>query len=175
MSATHFDFGKHEAVARPDAVEKWYFILYIFENFYAPSIAVVKFSILLFYARIFTEHTAKMSAQIWFARALYVMGGITAAWWVVCQFIVIFECAPIHYFWDRTPATGRCPVDVQKFFDGQAIPNIVTDAILLILPLPLIWRLQLPASQKVALSGIFLLGSLSVLNDPNTFNPSANN
>ena len=146
-------------MARPDAAEKWFYILYIFENLYAPTIATVKFSILLFYARIFTEHTAKMQQQIWFTRALYAMGAITASWWIVCQFIVIFECTPIHYFWDRTPVTGHC-LDVQKFFDGQAVPNIITDVILLALPLPLIWNLQLPANQKVALSGVFLLGSL---------------
>ena len=146
-------------MARPDAAEKWYHILYVFENFYAPAVAMVKFSILLFYARIFTEHTAKMPAQVWFRRALYGMGAITFLWWITCQFIVIFECAPIHYFWDRKPVTGHC-LNVQLFFQGQAIPNIITDLMLLILPMPLIWRLQLPMGQKAALSGVFLLGSL---------------
>lgn len=136
-----------------------YYILYIFENLYAPAIAMVKFSILLFYAPIFTEHTAKMPTQIWFQRALYIMGAITLLWWISCQFIVIFECAPIHYFWNRKPVTGHC-LDVQIFFHSRAIPNIITDLVLLILPLPLIWRLRLPIEQKAALSGVFLLGSL---------------
>lgn len=100
-----------------------------------------------------------MKQQIWFTRALYAMGAITTIWWIASQFIVIFECTPIHYFWDRMPVTGHC-LNVQKFFDGQAVPNIITDVILLALPLPLIWKLQLPANQKIALSGVFLLGSL---------------
>ena len=152
-SATHYDFGKHVEVARPDATEKWYLCLYIFENFYAPAIAAVKFSILIFYYRIFTGH------KPWFRWSLYAMGGIVFCWWIVCQFIVIFECTPIHYFWNRQPVNGHC-IDIQKFFVGQAVPNIVTDFALLALPLPLIWKLHIPHGQKFALSGVFLLGSL---------------
>lgn len=87
------------------------------------------------------------------------MGVVTALWWVICQFIVIFECSPIHYFWDRMPIGGQC-IDVQRFFTGQSVVNIITDAVLLALPLPLIWRLQLPLGQKLGLSAVFLLGSL---------------
>jgi len=57
--------------------------------------------------------------------------------------------------------TGHC-INIESFFLGQAIPNIVTDGILLALPLPLIWDLHLPKGQKMALSGVFLLGSLYV-------------
>jgi len=60
ITATHHGFGQHVEVAPHDAVEKWYLCLYIFENFYAPAIAMVKASILLFYARIFP------SQKIWF-------------------------------------------------------------------------------------------------------------
>lgn len=115
--------------------------------------------ILLSHARIFTEHTAKMPTQVWFQRVLYVMGAITFLWWITCQSIVIFECAPIHYFWHRKPVTGHC-LNVQTFFQDQAIPNIITDLVVLLLPLPLIWTLKLPIEQKAALSGVFLLGSL---------------
>lgn len=152
LVATHYGFGKHVQVAPPDAVEKWYLCLYIFENFYAPAIATVKASILLFYARIFP------SQNVWFRRSLYAMAVIVFLWWIICQFVVIFECTPIHFFWERKPVTGHC-INIQSFFLGQAIPNIITDGILLALPLPMIWDLHLPRAQKMALSGVFLLGS----------------
>ena len=158
--AVHEGFGKHVEVAGPDTVEKWFFILYLFENFYGPAIAMVKFSILLYYKRIFTENTARMPAIIWFQRALYFMATVTVVWLIVFQGLFIFACTPIHWFWDHNPVTGHCSVSVQKVFYVQAIPNIATDLILLALPMPLIWKLQLPKAQKVALSGIFLLGSL---------------
>ena len=45
---------------------------------------------------------------------------------------------------------------------GNAVPNIITDWALLILPIPYIWRLQQSRPQKIALCGVFLLGGLYV-------------
>ena len=44
------------------------------------------------------------------------------------------------------------------FFNGNSIPNIITDALLLVLPIPFVWQLQLPRAQKVALTSIFIVG-----------------
>lgn len=56
----------------------------------------------------------------------------------------------------------HCGVDQMPFFYGNAIPTIITDVLLMILPLPYVWRLHLPAGGKVALSGIFLVGIMCV-------------
>ena len=40
------------------------------------------------------------------------------------------------------------------------IPWIVTDLVILILPLPMIWKLHMSMKQKLSLSGVFLLGGL---------------
>lgn len=55
---------------------------------------------------------------------------------------------------------ANCIVDDYAFFVGIAVPNIITDVALLVLPLPYIWRLHRAKSQKIALVGIFMLGSL---------------
>ena len=147
--------GKHVEVSRSDAIRKWSWYMYIFDSFYTPAIAAVKFSILLFYARVFPSQNKR------FRWALYVIAVTVFLWWIICQFLVIFDCSPIHSFWDREPLTAHC-LHLPKILVGQAVPNIVTDFVLLTLPLPLIWELQLPAVQRLALSGIFLLGSLYV-------------
>jgi hypothetical protein len=41
----------------------------------------------------------------------------------------------------------------------QAILNIVTDFLMLLIPIPLLWALQLPLLQKLSLGLIFALGS----------------
>ena len=41
-----------------------------------------------------------------------------------------------------------------------AIFNVITDIVILILPLPILWRLQLSQGRKFQLMGIFLTGSL---------------
>ena len=143
--------GKHVKDAGPNAVEKWHQVLYVYENFYAPAIATTKFSVLLFYNRIFSIPK--------FRTILYIIASTVAAWWIAMQFTVIFECTPIDFSWDQRGKKGHC-INLDKFFLGQALPNILTDIVILSIPLPMIWNLQLPRSQKVALSGVFLLGGL---------------
>ena len=69
-------------------------------------------------------------------------------------------------FWLRFDPNGggemtyKCPVDVRMFFIANAIPNIITDILMLLVPVPGIWSLQLRISQKIAVFGIFALGLL---------------
>jgi hypothetical protein len=55
-----------------------------------------------------------------------------------------------------------CGVDDNKFFNGNSIPNIITDALVVILPIPYVWKLQLATPQKLAIVFIFALGALYV-------------
>ena len=41
-----------------------------------------------------------------------------------------------------------------------SVPNIVTDVVMLILPMPVIWRLKISRAQKAGLTVTFLLGSV---------------
>ena len=148
--AVHYDFGKHVKDARPDAIAKWYKILYVYQNFYVAAVATTKFSVLLFYNRVFSTRSFRM--------VLYAIGATVMMWWIAMQFASIFTCTPIDFTWNRH-GPGHC-INLERFYLGQAIPNIVTDIVLLSITIPMIWRLQLPRSQKVALSGVFLLGSL---------------
>lgn len=45
-------------------------------------------------------------------------------------------------------------------FYATALTNMITDMCILTIPLPMIWKLQMPTQQKIAVSGIFLLGAL---------------
>jgi hypothetical protein len=54
---------------------------------------------------------------------------------------------------------GTC-IDIPKFFIGIAVPNIVTDFVLLAMPLPYIWGLHVKLPQKIAVMFVFVLGGL---------------
>ena len=58
------------------------------------------------------------------------------------------------------PETFFCGVELSPFFNGNSIPNIITDGFMVMLPLPYVWQLQLRRSQKIAVGGIFALGAL---------------
>jgi hypothetical protein len=73
--------------------------------------------------------------------------------------IVIFACDPIAGSWDLSlAATAKC-VDKKSFYVGGSVPNVITDVILVILPLPYVWRLHASVAQRVVLGGIFALGA----------------
>lgn len=83
--------------------------------------------------------------------------------------VTLLQCRPINAWWDRFDPVHpmprsqyHCGVESTKFFYGNAIPTIVTDILMLVLPAPYIWNLQLPGGQKLALVGIFLVGLLYV-------------
>jgi hypothetical protein len=84
------------------------------------------------------------------------------------QLVIAFvQCLPFGTYWERFDpdnmtkgVIANCSIDPMKFFYGSAIPNIMTDFIILLLPLPCIWRIQLPKLQKFALVLVILIGTL---------------
>ena len=117
--------------------------------------ALIKFSILSLYCRIFPTRTLKLGA--------YILGIIVLLWWLATILVSFFQCQPIAMNWNRAlSGTGGHCLDDVKFFLGNAIPNVVTDVLILALPVREVWQLQLPKSQKLAVVGMFLLGGLSV-------------
>ena len=83
------------------------------------------------------------------------------AWYIAIQVTAIVQCLPIRYYWQRT-GQGYC-IHLIRFNIALASINLVTDVAVLILPIPAIWRLQLPKSKKIGLSAVFLAGLLYVV------------
>jgi hypothetical protein len=111
-----------------------------------------KSSILFLYRRIFTPRV--------FRRVTDVCIAIVLAWGLSITLATIFSCTPVdaiwtHFMWE----TPEFCIDLIPFFDAVSITDAVTDLMILILPIPMIWKLQMPFKQKMALSGIFALGT----------------
>ena len=65
-------------------------------------------------------------------------------------------CQPVAYRWNRS-GSGHC--GTQKSLDlFIGIVNLVLDFTTVILPMPGVWRLQMPTNRKVVLSSVFALG-----------------
>ncbi|RHZ49386.1 uncharacterized protein CDV56_103538 [Aspergillus thermomutatus] len=72
-------------------------------------------------------------------------------------------CIPFWKLWEpMTP--GGC-IDLAKFYYGLLIPNIVTDAVIIIMPMKAVADLHISKTQKILLSGIFALGFLTLVFD----------
>lgn len=117
---------------------------------YGVLITTIKISILLFYQRIFA--TPK------FLLATRLLAVPIIAWGIAVILVQVFACNPIHGYWN-TAVPSKC-IDPAAYYVGVAVPNILTDVILLCLPVRMVWRLQLQVGQKIAVSITFLTGAM---------------
>lgn len=73
-------------------------------------------------------------------------------------------CRPLQYTWDKTidgECTGEDPV-----YLIVGIVNLVIDACILVLPIPLVFRLQMNLTKRISVAGMFSFGALYT--HPNT-------
>lgn len=115
------------------------------------ALTFTKLSILLFYRRIFSSPSFRI--PLWIGVA------IVLAWGIAFFFLYLFQCTPVNANWTTYAGTNRHCLPVTLNY-ANAISTIVTDVMILTMPLPMIWGLQLPTRRKIALSGVFLLGAL---------------
>ncbi|CAH0025253.1 unnamed protein product [Clonostachys rhizophaga] len=151
-------FGKHVLANKIDSVRNCAFALFIGEVCYIWTLCLVKLSILAFYWRTFG---IEKSIRI----PIIAIGVITLVWAVGVFLTSMFRCRPVRANWEQYNLVHPMPkseyvCDVERFhlYYGSGIPSIVTDFAVVVLPTPYIWKLQLPKSQKIAISGILLVG-----------------
>ncbi|KAJ5355019.1 uncharacterized protein N7496_012231 [Penicillium cataractarum] len=70
--------------------------------------------------------------------------------------IISVSCIPVAKQWDSS-IKGKC-IDTIPFYFALAGTSIGLDLVIIALPLPVLWRLQLRLKQKVILAGLFALG-----------------
>ncbi|KAJ6437914.1 hypothetical protein O9K51_09336 [Purpureocillium lavendulum] len=120
------------------------------EVLYVWNLAWTKTSILLMYYRIF--HVTS------FKRVAWIVGTFVWLWVVTITFLSIFICLPVQKLW-YPELSGRC-INQFATWISNAVSTILTDLMILVMPLPQIWRLQLKRMEKVALTVAFGLGLL---------------
>jgi hypothetical protein len=115
------------------------------------TLSLIRLSILQFYRTIFGIHDKFRMASLWLA-------GITGVWTIVCVFGHIFMCTPVDHLWHPlSPGScGKFPL----FYVIMGSLETAMDAAILVLPIGPIMKLMLPMQTRLAVLGIFLLGSL---------------
>ncbi|KEQ77812.1 hypothetical protein M436DRAFT_36696, partial [Aureobasidium namibiae CBS 147.97] len=132
----------------PTFLEVWTFGAMI----YSVCMLLTKMSILMLYRRLFPIDNFR---YLWWMCVFCTMGyGLGAI------FSSLFACVPVRAQWDLTISASRC-INKQAFYIGNGVMNIITDLMILALPIPIVWRLTLELRQKIILSVVFTLGSIS--------------
>jgi len=121
---------------------------------YKAAINLVKCCILLLYLRLF-------NVVRWFRLSCWGLLTIVAMYCTASIMATIFQCRPVIRAFDKdTP--GTC-IDTAKFWFANAGFSIATDIMILLLPMPLVWKLEVPVTQKVALVAVFTVGIFAVI------------
>lgn len=118
---------------------------------YFTNAVLTKISLLLLYRRIFGVVKN-------FRIALWVSSFFVLGYWIACTILAFLGCQPLQKNFDKT-IPGHC-VDLINFFRWNGICNLLIDFLILLLPLPMVWHLNIALRQKISLSAIFGLGIL---------------
>ncbi len=87
----------------------------------------------------------------------WAIGSFVLAYSLDQTFSIIFECTQVKKFWDQS-VKGRCINENDVYLVCSSL-NIATDVIILAMPMPKLWKLQISRTEKIQLSIIFGLGA----------------
>jgi hypothetical protein len=118
---------------------------------------LIKVSILCFYRRITASITINFVYWVWGSIIFCILYGITFI------LVIAFTCTPANGFFRIFDIYWRVQNELTCRNEGAIIVAVasistVQDFIICLLPIFLIWNVQIPKTQKFALCGIFGLG-----------------
>ncbi|KAI1373363.1 hypothetical protein F4677DRAFT_221398 [Hypoxylon crocopeplum] len=154
LAACHYGYGRHLVVLSAHDKYQAFKYFYLCQVTYKACINLTKASILLLYLRIFGNTR-------WLRWACRFMLTIVVMYCVASVTATIFQCTPVIRAFDKS-IKGTC-IDNGQFWYANAGFSIATDVIILTLPMPLVYALQIPRVQKAALIMVFALGVFVVI------------
>ncbi|KAH8660195.1 hypothetical protein BX600DRAFT_467390 [Xylariales sp. PMI_506] len=141
-------FGLHTSQvssSHQTAAFKYFFAAQII---YKVAACLTKLSIAFLYLRIFPTRKFRI--------AVFVVVGITIAYTLAAVLVTVFSCNPIEKAWAKS-MDGVC-LNSRAIWYSTSIMTILTDLMIIALPIFEIRKLHLPTIKKVMLSGLFSLG-----------------
>lgn len=112
---------------------------------------VVKLALLLIIARVFSPYKKSIIF-------IYTFTGLLLAYYIAGLVVKIRPCMPISDYWESDHS--NC-LDQRAVIMCDSIVSVVSDVLILFLPLPLTWSLQMEAKKKLRVIGILAAGGLA--------------
>ena len=145
--------GRHVAAfeSDPSVTVRYVKLELAFIYTYSFAVTVPKLAVLGLYLRIFPQQP--------YRSACYVISGILVASLMAVIIALSVACIPLKALWDAHIQGAHC-IGQHAFSTYASLPNIVTDICMLILPLPVIWRMSLSTRDKLGLTLTFCTASM---------------
>ena len=117
---------------------------------YALAMTSLKISVCLLYITMFPQR--------WVRVAAYVLIVFTFLWMIMIILICFLLCQPLELN-VAIMVEGHCG-NQNAAYSAVSGVELAIDVSMILLPLPIIWSLQLPTINKIATSSLFCLGAL---------------
>ncbi|KAI0479833.1 hypothetical protein F4859DRAFT_477503 [Xylaria cf. heliscus] len=125
------------------------------------ALGPTKLAVLLFYRRIFSVE-GRVERRGFNIISLTLMV-LVIVWTVSFFFTNIFTYTPVSDMWTKPPGKAHHTFEhATRMYNAQCFADMALDAIIITLPLPQIWKLQMTTRLKIQISGLFLLGLITI-------------
>ncbi|GKZ80518.1 hypothetical protein AnigIFM56816_004742 [Aspergillus niger] len=133
-----------------------YKLFYTLTILYVPMVLLAKLTLLTILARLFILRRGQILT-------VYLTIIITTLYYIIIFFIKIFICNPVSTFWTspNDPHNPNCLSEGAVFL-ADAIMSVITDLAILLLPIGLMFPLQLAVVKKVKVGAMLGCGGLAV-------------
>ncbi|KAK8056602.1 hypothetical protein PG993_001829, partial [Apiospora rasikravindrae] len=107
----------------------------------------------------------RICSKPWHKTVIYVTITVVVVWNTIYGFLAAIQCIPVQHFWERLsdPDGGQCLS--QDIITGTTYAaagiNCLADWILGLLPIALVWNLELNWRTKASIAGILALGIIA--------------
>ncbi|KAL8634829.1 MAG: hypothetical protein Q9228_007614, partial [Teloschistes exilis] len=151
----HYGAGRHFWDIPPAYYNGYLTTVAVDGYLYTVAIAAAKLSLLLFLYRIF--HVDRK-----FRIAAWITGAVLVSWSLITILLAIFSCRPVRASWDLKVRMDPKTVCYPKAYDVENIYgfcNVITDVVLIIMPIPLVWKMQVNLKKKLGVAMVFATGA----------------
>lgn len=142
--------GRHIEVIPFHELEKGLKLLYYGFSVHNAASSIPRLSVLLFYLRVFGRKW-KYGLPL-----IHITIWLNIFQMIAISLVNFLKCIPVRKSWDVL-IPGHC-IDTYEFYLGSSIIAMVLDVMVLVLPLPMLWTLQLKPVQKFLMIGLFICG-----------------
>ncbi|KAG0633165.1 hypothetical protein HOY80DRAFT_1141627 [Tuber brumale] len=150
--------GKHLLDLDRDEILSLLKITYALPIVHTLGLFPIKMSLILFYRRLFGPNRSMQRV----VKGFMIFETIHT---LASSIGFIFICTPVHSWWNIFRRAQDCPTlrQTMAIYVGVRAVSVLTDILVVLLPMRLVWGLKVSVGQKIGLATIFGLGVLTCI------------
>lgn len=117
---------------------------------YMVAMGFTKLSILLLYLKL-------LAPGMKLRFAVYAILAFVASYTIATELSLLFACNPILKLY-HAYLKGSCSINIIAHGISQGVLNIVSDILIIVVPVPMVWSMQMSTKHKVGVVSVFATG-----------------